>query len=254
MNKFTIFTIIFSISVITVTADLVMRDYYGKNGEASIITSDPVPVISAAMPNQPASTSDAQNMASVQTQPVATVPTVSSSAVPSSAPNPAPTPIAPISAATSTPATAPVVAITAPGPTVTGALVQNAGFLGDFQEQPFSGKLYELLDITKTPIESVGFYQIADNGVTVASVTEIALRDEIRALQLYSLLQNKTKPYIDLSLNETNAYGDHSFYINHAKKQDEAFLTVKIGRMIYGFAYVKSYHQQIKKLIQLLSA
>lgn len=203
-----------------------MRDYSAKEGETSVITSD-----AATIPTTPTTA------AVVAPTPTPVTP------IPSAPVNVAPAPVVP---------TPVVVPIPVAGPTVTQAVVQQAGFLGDFQEQPFSGKLYELLDITKTPIESVGFYQIVDNGVTIASVTEIALRDEIRALQLYSLLQNKTKPYIDLTLNETNAYGDHSFYINHAKKPDEAFLTVKVGRMIYGFAYVKSYHPQIKKLISLL--
>ena len=236
MSKFTIFTIILSISAITIMADLIMRDYAAKDVQTSIVTSDSepaAPIAAASAVNVPTSSAPV-TITPAPTAPAQTAPV---------AVTPPPAPVVPT----------PPVAIAASRPTVTGTIIQQAGFLGDFQEQPFSGKLYELLDITKTPIESVGFYQITDNGVTIASVTEIALRDEIRALQMYSLLQNKTKPYIDLTLNETNAYGDHSFYVNHAKKPDEAFLTVKIGRMIYGFAYVKSYHPQLKKLISLLS-
>ncbi len=97
-------------------------------------------------------------------------------------------------------------------------------------------------------------YQVFSNDSPLVSITEIALKDEIRALQLYILLQNKTKTYIDLTLNETNAYGDRSFYVNHAKKPDEAFLTVKIGKNLYSFAYVKVYHPQVKKLIEILNS
>lgn len=148
-----------------------------------------------------------------------------------------------------------VVIYTPPPPSavVTDEKVKQAGFTGQFSEKHFNGKVFQLLDITKIPVDAIGFYDISQDGATVVSITEIALKDEIRALQLYTLLQNKTKTYIDLSLNETNAYGDRSFYINHTKKPDEAFLTVKVGKMIYSFAYVKFYHPEIKKLIQLLT-
>ena len=148
-----------------------------------------------------------------------------------------------------------VVIYTPPPPSavVTDEKVKQAGFSGQFTEKHFNGKVFQLLDITKIPVEAIGFYDLSQDGATVVSITEIALKDEIRALQLYTLLQNKTKTYIDLSLNETNGYGDRSFYINHAKKSDEAFLTVKIGKRIYAFAYTKFYHPQIKKLIQLLN-
>jgi hypothetical protein len=217
MNKFTIFTIILAVSVITVMADLVIRDYFG------------------------ASTEFGESEASVIREPEPNYAVI---------PDIAPEPAAPEPATPEPVATEPVAI--PPSATVTLAKIREAGFTGNFMEKHFEGKLFQLLDITKNPVDAIGFYEISQDVGPIASVTEIALRDEIRALQLYSLLQNKTKPYIDLTLNETNAYGDRSFYINHAKKQGEAFLTVKIGRMIYGFAYVKFYHPEVKKLIQLL--
>lgn len=214
MNKFTIFTIILAVSVVTVTVDLAARDYFGENGDgqASVVDSD-VP--------------DEVQQSDTKTE-------------------------AKTDAAAATPAVAEPYTPPIPSAIVTADKIKQAGFTGEFVEQHFNGKIFQLLDITKIPVDAIGFYEIRQEGNPVVSVAEIAFRDEIRALQMYVLLQNKTKPYIDLSLNETNAYGDRSFYINHAKKTEEAFLTVKIGKMIYSFAYVKPLHPEIKKLVQLL--
>lgn len=227
MNKFTIFTVILAVSVITVTLDLAVRDYFDvKEGETSVISA---PVSAGADEPQEVAAS-AQERASASDF---------------SAAQPLVPPESPVFIEEP--------AISAPSVTITQEAIKNAGFENGFTEKHFDGKVFQLLDITKNPVDSIGLYEVTKDGVAIASVTEISLRDEIRALQLYILLQNKTKPYIDLSLNETNAYGDRSFYINHQKKPDEAFLVVKIGKTLYGFAYVKTYHPQIKRLIQLLA-
>lgn len=227
MNKFTIFTIILVISAVTVTVDLAARDYLAKSGQVSTLISEVSPVIS-----------DSQEEIETDDRPTDQPP------------------VAPVTTVETQPELPknPVDVIPQPSATINQEKIRQAGFAGVLTENHFDGKVYELLDITKNPVEAIGFYEIKQDGGPIASVVEIALQDEIRALQLYVLLQNKTKPYIDLSLNETNAYGDRSFYINHAKKPDEAFLTVKIGKIIYAFAYVKSYHPELKKLIQILGS
>ncbi|PIQ77113.1 hypothetical protein COV82_06330 [Candidatus Peregrinibacteria bacterium CG11_big_fil_rev_8_21_14_0_20_46_8] len=145
--------------------------------------------------------------------------------------------------------------VVAPEPSpLTPELILQAGIGEKVEEELFEGKIYKLLDITATPISDATYYEMSVENIAVASISEVVLQDEIRALQLYMLLQNKTKTFIDLTLNETNAYGDRSFYINHAKKPDEAFLTVKIKNRLYSIAYLKLYHSEVKKMIELLSA
>lgn len=237
MSRFTIFTIILSVSVVTVLADLAVRDYFDE-GQASVIT-DGRPSDSEATSIMRPEDATFNSAASQPTEPPS-----APSPEPAPAPQPAPAPV-PESV---------LAPISAPQLFITPEKIKEAGFTGKVSEAHFPGKVYQLLDITQHPVDNIGLFEISADTGPVASVTEIVLRDEIRALQLYVLLQNKTKPYIDLSLNETNAYGDRSFYVNHAKKPDEAFLTVKIRNRIYSIAYVKFYHPEIKKLIQLLSA
>jgi hypothetical protein len=226
MNKFTIFTIILAVSVITVTVDLTARDYVQKGEVKTSVVSvgtstETVPVVTVSEPVAPVATST----------PVVAEPTA--------------------------PVFAPIEVPLAGGETiptnVTQEKIGQAGFSGVLTEKHFDGRVFELLDITKNPVSAMSSYEIFQDGANIVSVTEIVMPDEIRALNLYILLQNKTKPYIDLTLNETNAYGERSFYINHAKKLDEAFLIVKIGKRLYAFAYVKLYHPQLKQLISLLA-
>lgn len=251
MNKFTIFTIILSVSVITIFADLLIRDYLKGQGLASLLSigtkaENTQTEISPVLENQDtevevqsdtvSSDTDSQSVVSETTTPeissaqeqnITSTDTTSSQFIPISRSNP-------VGALTET-------------------SMKQAGFTGAISAKQFTGKLFQLLDITNFSAETIKTFMVEQNGVSAASITEIVLRDEIQALQLYLLLQNKTKPYIDLSLNETNAYGDRSFYVNHGKKANEAFLTVKIKNRIYAFAYVKFYHPEIKKLIILLT-
>ncbi len=227
MNKFTIFTVILAVSVITVTVDLGLRDYFDKNSEASVLDSG--------------GTEEVEN----EQAPSAPEPP---EVVIEAEPQPQQPPPPPIQEQP------PVYTPPPPASSVTQSKIAQADFTGRLAEKYFNGRVFQLLDVTKNPVDAISFYEIMEGASSIASITEIVLRDEIRALQLYVLLQNKTKPYIDLSINETNAYGDRSFYINHAKKTDEAFLTVKIRNRIYAFAYVKAYHSSIKKLIELLNS
>lgn len=221
MNRFTIFTILLVLTVSVVTADLAVRDYFDE-GE---VQEDFRETESAETSVLDSTSQDIEPAGPPESQP--------------SPPQPPPEPPHYIPPPKSS--------------TVTQAIILEAGFNGKIKEDHFNGKVFELLDITRFPVEAISFYKILLDSGPVVSIVEIRLQDEIRALQIYSLLQNKTKPYIDLSLNETNAYGERSFYINHAKKPNEAFLTIKIRNMIYGIAYVKVFHPEVKKLIQLLT-
>lgn len=226
MSKFTLITLMLAISVVTVTANLVVRDSWSRSGTTSVIPLKEGEEISPVLEQKGEEQQTAGSFPkSVPQEPIREFPA------------------APLGNSVSSPVFV---------SRITQNLLAQSDFKAILLEKQFSGKVFQLLDITKIPIDAVNFYEISDGRTSVVSITEIALQDEIRALQLYVLLQNKTKTYIDVSLNETNAYGDRSFYINHAKKPEEAFLTVKMGRTIYSFAYVKFYHPQIKKMIQLL--
>lgn len=127
------------------------------------------------------------------------------------------------------------------------SMLKQVGFQ-DITESDFSGRIFDLFDIQNPNILLAAVFT-ADN---ILIATELKMSDEISAQELYKSIQNKTKVYIDLFINETNSYGDRAFYINHRKKQNEVFLVVRMKNYLYTFAYDKSAHPRIKTLISFL--
>jgi hypothetical protein len=68
----------------------------------------------------------------------------------------------------------------------------------------------------------------------------------------YETLKVRAAEGLNVEINSNNEFGDASFYMNDVKRQSTAFLTVKIASNIYGFSYPKEYHPQIKNLIKLI--
>ncbi|MFA6305544.1 MAG: hypothetical protein WC651_02330 [Candidatus Gracilibacteria bacterium] len=69
---------------------------------------------------------------------------------------------------------------------------------------------------------------------------------------VYDTLKTRGAEGLDIEINETNTFGDGSFYMNDSRRQNVAFLTVRFGNLIYGFSYPKEYHPQVQNLIKLL--
>ena len=154
MNKFTIFTIILAVSVITVTVDLVLRDYFGKEEQTSILREESIPAQDTDYTTSESEPSAAPENVKIERESVAPAPEtvpISSEIIPQ------------------------------PKSLINEKLIKDAGFIGDLKEQQFSGRVFQLLDITKNPVESVNMYQVFSNDSPLVSITEIALKDEIRA-------------------------------------------------------------------------
>ncbi len=70
--------------------------------------------------------------------------------------------------------------------------------------------------------------------------------------EVYETLKTRGSEGLDIEINETNSFGDGSFFMNDSRRQNVAFLTVRFGNLIYGFSYPKEYHPQVQNLIKLL--
>lgn len=123
-----------------------------------------------------------------------------------------------------------------------------------YHPEKFGGKVFQLIEITDVPLEpssTQGNWQNQD--IIEAVAYELQAADEVMAAEVYQLIRKKTALYPDITVNETNKYGDGSLYINHARKPNEAFLVVRVKKTIYGFAYGKTFHENIEKLMTLLT-
>ena len=56
-----------------------------------------------------------------------------------------------------------------------------------------------------------------------------------------------------LVINETNTYGDASFYLNRPNSSANVNLVIQKGNMIYGFEYLRENHQLFLKLFEVLN-
>lgn len=131
--------------------------------------------------------------------------------------------------------------------------VRSAGFASAYLEtEAHNGFLYKTIyiddiedvTVTKTAIKS------GDTLLVKVYVFQIGTINSVD--QVYEILKLRGSEGLNTEVNETNEYGNGSFFINDSQRQNVAFLTVKIGALIYGFSYPKEYHAQVKNLVALL--
>lgn len=138
-------------------------------------------------------------------------------------------------------------------PSFLEALIKDVNPAFTFETEPFSGKVFQLLDISEVSLESAIQGNLKNGEALEGVIYELEALDEVMAAEIYQLIKQKTIIYNEISVNETNKYGDGSFYINHVQKPNEVFLTIRIKNKIYAFAYSRPSHESIVKLISLLT-
>lgn len=143
------------------------------------------------------------------------------------------------------------IGIALPGKFLNETTLTNSGF-SSIVQMAVSLKIFQLFDMGNYAPSSIASYQVDEGSNASGLFTEWEYADEISAQEAMDVIRNKSKVYVDLSVNATNNYGDGSFFINHAKKPDEAFLVIRMRNFLYTFAYLKIYHPQVKALISNL--
>lgn len=132
--------------------------------------------------------------------------------------------------------------------------IKSAGFVGAYLEsEQNDGQLFKSIfiedlydvEVTKTLIRTT------DQLLAKVYVFKMGIAADIN--EVYNLLKLRASEGNTTEVNETNEFGLSSFYMNDSMRTGTAFLTVRIGGLIYAFSYPKDYHSQIKNLIQLLS-
>lgn len=139
-------------------------------------------------------------------------------------------------------------------PLINFAVVQEAGFSAvTLQRVPFNGSIFDKIDISDRISMPVLQQNLLKNNVARdATFYEFSLKSHTLAQEIYALLKQKGSNQIGASVNETNGFGEKSFYVNFLDYPERAFLVVKKGGNVYSLSYVKIYHPFIQKLIQLL--
>lgn len=136
---------------------------------------------------------------------------------------------------------------------ITNDNVISAGFAGAYLEpESFDGFLFKTVSIGDLYGLKVDKYSITNGQTNYAKVYVIIPQDVSTTGEIYSVLKVRAAQGLETDINETNQFGDASFFMNDSRRQQIAFLTVKVGSYIYAFSYQKEYHPQVKNLAEML--
>jgi hypothetical protein len=135
-------------------------------------------------------------------------------------------------------------------PSITISQVHEAGFKeATFPIIPFDGMVFNRVDMRNYVNESNLEYQIIENGETSAFLTEFNLLNPGIAQEVYEILREKVEAQNEFTINETNQYGNASFFANNSTQTNHVFLVVKQGTRLYTCHYPAKNHNKIKNLI-----
>lgn len=132
--------------------------------------------------------------------------------------------------------------------------IKSAGFVGAYLEnEQYDGYLFKSIptnDLSDTEITK-SLIRTADELLAKVYIFKIGIDNDIN--DVYQLLKMRASEGLNIEINETDDFGNNSFYMNDSRRSNTAFLTTRIGAFIYAFSYPKEYHSQVKNLIQLIS-
>lgn len=116
----------------------------------------------------------------------------------------------------------------------------------NYQESAYNNKLFQLIDTTTLTLSKTSFANIQVDNTIIGSAYELESRTSVDAEQNFDEIRILANSFPNIDTNQTNQFGDRSFYINHLVKVGEVFLVVQKGTTIYAFSYKKDYHETFK--------
>ncbi|PIR55153.1 hypothetical protein COU74_01990 [Candidatus Peregrinibacteria bacterium CG10_big_fil_rev_8_21_14_0_10_36_19] len=131
--------------------------------------------------------------------------------------------------------------------------VQSAGFIDAIVEkEDDNGFLFKTVYVDDLYDVEMVKNSIKGPSSVLAKAYVFKIGPMSSANDVYEILKVRGSEGLEVEINETNSFGEKSFYINDSRRQNVAFLTVKISNLIYAFSYPKEYHVQIGNLVKLL--
>ncbi len=132
-------------------------------------------------------------------------------------------------------------------------MLRSAGFASaTLEEEPHNGFIFKTIYVADLPDTEVLKYQVKSGETLLAKIYVIQIGPEASVSEVYEVLKVRAAEGLDIEVNETNEFGNNSFFMNDARREGVAFLAVRFGPLLYGFSYPKEYHSQIKNLTKLI--
>lgn len=137
---------------------------------------------------------------------------------------------------------------------LTASVLKQAGVPdAELQTAAFGGKLFG-----RIALNDLGFVKGVESHLTKNQVAKLASFYEFTpgsaqsAKEFYELLKQRCQTEIGVILNETNSFGEGSFYVNYFEFPEKVFLVFRKGTSVFAFNYNKDLHGAMTKLIGLL--
>lgn len=226
MNKFTIFTVIISVVIIATISELMVSDYLGVITKQDLKTN-----VTEALDEGSAGIQTPEEAASnevILEEKVAEP--ISTEKVPVKKENEEET--------------------FDPSVAVTQEDLEKAGLSGlTLQSSVFDGKIFQVVDVSDVNVPVTEYHVVDDKNVYGIIFSAWFYQNTEAAQNFYELLKERSQLVDNVSVNETNQYGDASFFFNDAKRVGTAFLVVRIDNRVYAVSYPKASHESYKQFI-----
>ncbi len=133
----------------------------------------------------------------------------------------------------------------------TFSVLSGAGFKNvSLQRMPFNGIMFESVDLRDFKSVPVTVNNLLENNrEKIAVFYEFRAADVPLSKEVYAFLKDKSSKLIGATINETNSFGEGSFYINYIEQRDSVFLVVNGGDNVYALTYRKDLHPLISKVL-----
>lgn len=122
----------------------------------------------------------------------------------------------------------------------------------EYKPGTYNGKLFNLVSTNSIAIkESVyGFFEV--EGDILGNFYEFEMKNTLLAESNLKKLKTSFEEFPEITANQTNQFGDSSFYINHSVKVDQVFVVIQKDNFIYAFAYQSQFHEVFKAFFGVL--
>ena len=116
----------------------------------------------------------------------------------------------------------------------------------NYFELDFDGKIFQTIDSSNFNAQTIYNIQLLQAKQEVAMVNELHFEDNSKAQFAFNIIQATASSFKQVDTNITNEFGSESFYINNPSKVDRAFLVIRQDNIIYALNYQREIHSALK--------
>ncbi len=230
MQKFTVFTIILSLSVLFLLGDLVFNNYLKTSTLEPLPTEQTIPYLT----DESLAGLSPEELAAIEEEPL------------------------PIEIEEEEPIVVVETQLEVEPKVEVKRLTESSYVQAGFTEPVlkttiFSGQVFGFIPFSDQTQANIYQWNLFDGESYVGSIYEFRYDSETGALQGYLNLRDRAQGMPDAgTLNEVNLYGEASFYFNHLIKTRTVHKVIRTGNSVFAFEYAFTHHEKMKKLFDLL--